>query len=157
MPTYNVTRQVPYSADQVFAISSDVAQYKHFLPLVRKSVVRGKSKLPDGRETFEAELTVAYKKLGIEEVLHSNVVIDRDAKLVTATSEQGPVKHLKSEWRLVELSPNSCEINFTVDYALKSKTLQFVLSGMFDMMVRKVLSSFEERARELYGSASASA
>ncbi len=157
MPNYTITRQVPYSADQVFVIASDVANYKQFLPLVRKSVVTGKTQLPDGREAFNAELTIAYKKLGIHEVLQSNAIVDRANRLVTATSEQGPVKRLKAEWLMVEKDPKSCEINFSVDYELKSKTLQFVLSGMFDMMVRKVMNAFEERARELYGSASASA
>ena len=45
---------------------------------------------------------------------------------------------------------NRCDINFTVDYQLKSRTLQFVLSGMFDLAVRKVMTAFEERARVLY-------
>jgi coenzyme Q-binding protein COQ10 len=157
MPKFSVTRKVPFTVDQVFAISSDVAQYRQFLPLVRRSVVRNKSLLPDGREAFEAELTVAYKKLGIEETLHSNVTIDKANRLVLAQSTQGPVKHLDAVWKIIETGPDSCEIEFTVDYALKSRTLQFVLSGMFDMMVRKVLSSFEERARFLYGSSDAKA
>jgi coenzyme Q-binding protein COQ10 len=53
----------------------------------------------------------------------------------------------------VPTGDNRCDINFTVDYALKSKMLQVVLSGMFDMAVRKVMSAFEERARALYGPA----
>ena len=64
---------------------------------------------------------------------------------------------LDATWKIVETGPSSCEIEFNVDYTLKSRTLQFVLSGMFDLMVRKVLSSFEERARFLYGSPDAKA
>ena len=157
MPKFSVTRKVPFTVDQVFAISSDVAQYRQFLPLVRRSVVRNKAVLPDGRETFEAELTIAYKKLGIVETLHSNVTVDRPNRTIRAQSAQGPVTNLDATWKIVETGPASCEIEFNVDYALKSRTLQFVLSGMFDMMVRKVLASFEERARSLYGSAQAKA
>ena len=155
MPKFSVTRKVPYSADQVFAISMDVAQYRQFVPLVRRSAVRNRSRLPDGRETFEADLVVAYKKLNIEETLTSKVIVDPVNRLVTAQSTEGPVKHLHSEWRISEAGRGFSEIQLTVDYALKSRALQFILSGMFDMIVRRVLSAFEDRAKFLYGSKAA--
>jgi len=34
MPKFSVSRSVPYTADQVFAIARDVARYTEFLPLV---------------------------------------------------------------------------------------------------------------------------
>ncbi len=153
MPKYSISRKVPFSAEQVFAISSDVAHYKKFLPLVRQSRVLSREVLADGREAIETELKFTYNKLGIQETLLSTVTVDKAKLLVLAHSAQGPVKHLDAEWRLTETGPGSCDIQFNVDYALKSKTLQFVLSGMFDLMVRKVMKAFEARAHELYGSA----
>lgn len=153
MPNFSVSRSVPYTADQVFAIARDVARYKEFLPLVKRSIVRGAKTDAQGREHFEGELTVAYDKLRIEEVMTSRVTVDPAVLTVTARSDQGPVKHLVSEWKIVPTGDNRCDINFTVDYTLKSKMLQMVLSGMFDMAVRKVMSAFEERARVLYGPA----
>lgn len=151
MPKFNVARSVPHSAEQVFAIAADVANYRHFLPLVKRSVVRNATELPDGRRTFDGVLTVAYKKLSIEEVMTSHVTVDPANLTVTAESSQGPVKRLVAEWKIVATGENSSDINFAVDYELKSRTLQFVLSGMFDMAVRRIMSAFEERARELYG------
>ena len=153
MPQFSVSRSVPYTADQVFAIARDVARYRDFLPLVKRSLVRNVAKQEDGRETFEGELTISYAKLGIEEVMTSHVTVDPAALTVTARSNQGPVKHLVSEWRIVPTGENRCDINFSVDYQLKSRTLQFVLSGMFDLAVRKVMTAFEDRARALYGPA----
>ena len=153
MPQFSVTRSVPYTAEQVFAIARDVARYKEFLPLVKRSIVRGVRTDEQGREHFEGELTVAYQKLGIEEVMTSRVTVDPKALTVTARSDQGPVKHLVSEWRIVSTGENRCDINFSVDYTLKSRMLQMVLSGMFDMAVRKIMTAFEERARQLYGTA----
>ena len=157
MPKYSLSRKVPFTVDQVFAIASDVAKYKQFLPLVNRSLVRSQSTLPDGREAFEAELTVSYKKLGIEETLQSNVIVDRANQLVEAHSAQGPVKNLDASWKIVDAGSGSSEILLDLDYTLKSRTLQFILSGMFDMMVRKVMNAFEQRARQLYGSAEAKA
>ena len=153
MPKFSVSRSVPYKAEQVFAIARDVARYKEFLPLVKRSIVRHAKTDEQGNEHFEGELTVAYDKLRIEEVMTSRVTVDPAALTVTARSDQGPVKHLVSEWKIVPTGDNRCDINFTVDYTLKSKMLQMVLSGMFDMAVRKVMSAFEERARALYGPA----
>lgn len=153
MPQFSVSRSVPYTAEQVFAIARDVARYKEFLPLVKRSVVRGAKTDEQGREHFEGELTVAYDKLRIEEVMTSRVTVDPEALTVTARSDQGPVRHLVSEWKIVPTGDNRCDINFAVDYTLKSKMLQMVLSGMFDMAVRKVMSAFEDRARQLYGPA----
>ena len=76
--------------------------------------------------------------------------------MVTAHSEQGAVKSLDAQWRIESAGPNICDIDFTVDYTLKSRSLQFILSGMFDFVVRKIMSSFEERARKLYGARPAS-
>ncbi|MFN4143704.1 type II toxin-antitoxin system RatA family toxin [Aestuariivirga sp.] len=153
MPQFSVSRRVPYSAAQVFAIARDVARYREFLPLVKRSLVRNVAKREDGSESFEGELTLAHDKLRIQEVMTSQVSVDPSALTVTARSNEGPVKHLVSEWRIVPTGANSCEISFSVDYQLKSRTLQFVLSGMFDMAVRRVMSAFEERARVLYGPA----
>jgi len=153
VPQFAVTRSVPYAAGQVFAIARDVARYKEFLPLVRRSLVRNATTNAEGIESFEGELTISYDKLRIEEVMTSRVTVDPAAMTVTARSNEGPMKHLVSEWRIVATGDNRCDINFSVDYQLKSRTLQFVLSGMFDLAVRKVMSAFEERARVLYGPA----
>ena len=155
MPKFNVTRSVPYSLEQVFEVASDVASYRTFLPLVNRSLVRNRRTLPDGRETFVAELTVTYKKLGIKETMTSQVVVDHSTHTVTSHCNDGPVKELKAQWLVTPTGPNSCEINFDVDYTLKSRALQFVLSGMFDMIVRRVMTAFENRARELYGAVTA--
>ncbi len=156
MPKFSVTRKVPYSVEQVFAVAADVAQYRHFMPLVKRSSVRGILKNADGGETFDAELEVAYKKLGIKETMHSKVTVDPVKKLVRAMSNEPPVSHLDAQWQITEAGAGACEIAFNVDYALKSRAMQFVLSGMFDMVVRKVMNAFEERARELYGPGKAS-
>ncbi len=156
MPKFSVTRRVSFTADQVFALAADVASYREFLPLVRKSLVRNREELPGGRESFESELVITYRKLGISETMISKVIIDRAANAVTSTAIQGPVQHLDVDWRIVPAGPEACDIHFKVDYALKSRSLQFILSGMFDMIVRRIMSAFEERAKKLYGAVAVS-
>jgi ribosome-associated toxin RatA of RatAB toxin-antitoxin module len=65
-----------FGPEQVFAIARDVARYKEFLPLVKRSIVRNVTTQDDGRETFEGELTVASDTLRIEEVMTSQVTVE---------------------------------------------------------------------------------
>jgi coenzyme Q-binding protein COQ10 len=158
MPKFTVTRHVPFSASQIYDIAIDVASYKKFLPLVTNSTVRNRKPIPGGGESFDAMLTVAYQKLNISETLTCHVVTDPANRTIKAHSNEGPVKSLESDWRIVAAGGNECDIQFSVDYTLKSRSLQFLLSGMFDLIVRRIMSAFEQRARKLYGvPASASA
>ena len=151
MPYFNVSRNVPYSADLVFAIARDVKNYQEFLPLIKRSAERNRAVLEDGRECFDGELLISYPKLGIQEILASRVTVDAQQLSVRAESSRSPVKRLVAEWKIIARSDVSCDITFLVEYELKSRTLQFVLSGMFDLAVRKVMNAFEQRARLLYG------
>lgn len=155
MTKFNVTRHVSFNVDQVFAVASDVTKYHEFVPLVRKSTISNVTTLPDGRVEFDAALTISYKKLGISDVLTSHVVVDEKNRLVTATSSEGMVTHLATEWRLTPGANGGSDVSFNVDYTLRSRSLQFLMSGLFDLMVRKIMSAFEERARKLYGAAAA--
>lgn len=144
-------RSVPYSVDQIFRIAGDVGEYKTFLPLVDRSVIADVVTHPDGKRSFIADLHFAYPKLGISDTLRSRVVVDPAKCTVTASSNEGLVKALASEWK-IRPSANGADIYFTVDYTLKSRSLQFLLSGMFDFAVRRIMTAFEDRARQLYGS-----
>jgi len=144
-------RSLPYSAGQIFQIAGDVGEYDQFLPLVDRSVVTNASTHSDGKRTFAAELHFAYAKLGISDTLRSHVIVDPVACTVRATSHEGPVKSLIAEWKIRARGHAGSEIYFIVDYTLKSRSLQFLLSGMFDFMVRRIMTAFEDRARQLYG------
>jgi coenzyme Q-binding protein COQ10 len=155
MTKVSVSRVVPYTADQVYHIAADVSNYRKFLPLVRASTVSNRQKHPNGLETFDAAMTVTYKKLKIDETFVSRVEADPMQKTVKSTSDRPPVKHLTSIWTMKDLPGGKCRIDYFLDYQLKSRALQFFMSGIFDLAMRKIFSAFEARAKELYGSGNA--
>ncbi len=111
--------------------------------------------LPDGRESFDAATTIVHDKLRIHETMHSHVIVDKASNTVTAHSADGPLKRWiragrsrSAKWRFGDCVQRRLR--------LKSRSLQFLLSGMFDLVVRKIMNAFEARADELYGSRSAS-
>src|SRR5258708_5469692 len=137
MTKFNVSRHVSFNVEQVFAIAADVPKYNEFVPLVRKSAITNLNNLPDGRVEFDAALTISYKKLGVSDVLVSHVIVDPKNHTVTATSSEGMVTHLDTTWKLTPGVNGGSEVTFSVDYTLKSRSLQFLMSGLFDLMVRK--------------------
>ncbi len=151
MPRYSVTRRMEFRPAQVFAVVADVANYKHFLPLVERSTVRSRKSAEDGCESFSADLVVAYHKMRIQEEFSSHVETNLPKLLVTATSSGSAVKKLNSTWEITGVADGASDIAFTVEYEMKSPMLQMLLSGMFDSAVRKIMSAFEARVRELYG------
>ena len=155
MPKFNVKRRMPHSAKQLYDIAADVASYKDFIPLVRKIAIGNRETSAKGVETFDAEMTVTYKKLGIEETTLSHVTANPHDLTVTAHADQGAVKSLDTLWRVHRIDDKCCDVEFSVDYTLRSRSLQFLLSGMFDMVVRRIMTAFEERAKKLYGSVNA--
>ena len=155
MAKFQVTREAAFKVDQLFAIAADVDSYRHFVPLVKESSVMNRRAGPDGVEYFDALLTISSKKLRIRESFVSQVEVDRANYSVRISSSDGPIKNMVSQWQMRSLPNGRTEVNYQVDYALKSRTLQFLMSSIFDLAMRKVLAAFEERARQLYGARAA--
>jgi coenzyme Q-binding protein COQ10 len=146
MKRARLARWMPFSPQQLFPIIARVEDYDEFLPLCSQSRVWGRTLGSDGLERFEAELTIVYPKLGIRESFASSVVADPRGLLITASSRQPPVRHLECAWKLMP-ARGGTEIEMTLEFDMASRTLQFLLHGVFDYAMRKIMAAFEDRAR----------
>lgn len=151
MPKFSTTRRVNLTVEQAFAIAADVASYKDFLPLLKRSVVRGEKKRVGDTETFDADLQVAFEKLGLRETFTSHVISDAKDQTVTATSSDGPMKALKAVWRILDADNGNADVSITVDYTMKNMMLQMVAGGLTDFAAQKIMQAFEDRGKALYG------
>jgi coenzyme Q-binding protein COQ10 len=153
LPKFSITRRVNLSIDQAFAIAADVASYKDFLPLLKRSVIRGERKRIGDIETFDADLQVAFEKLRLRETFTSQVTCNASDQTVTATSSDGPMKALKAVWKIVGVENGKADVSITVEYTMKSMMLQMVAGGLTDFAAQKIMQAFEDRGKALYGSA----
>jgi len=145
-----VKRVVPLTLHQAFAIAADVDSYKDFVPLCTRSTVRGVVQQRSGTRTFDADLQIAVKRLGLSESFTSHVEADEPNKTVLATAEDGPLKSLRALWSMKSIDGARCEVAITIDYELKSKLLQIAAASMMNHAVARVLDAFEMRGRQLY-------
>ena len=153
MPKFATTRRVDLTVNQAFAIAADVASYKDFLPLLKRSTIRGERKRVGEIETFDADLLVAFEKLGLRETFTSQVTTDASQYSVTALSSDGPMKALKAVWNIRSVEDGKTDVTITVDYTMKNMMLQMMADGLTDFAAQKIMQAFEDRGRVLYGKA----
>jgi coenzyme Q-binding protein COQ10 len=144
MPRHNETRHLPYSPDQMFDLVADVAHYGEFLPWVAAVRVR-----EDGETEMVADLVVGFK--GISERFTSKVTKQR-ASRIHVNYLDGPLKYLRNEWTFRPDGEGGTLVDFTVDFAFKSRLFEMLAGQVFDKALRKMIGAFETRAAELYAS-----
>lgn len=127
----------------MFALVADVERYPEFLPWVAALRIRARTE-----NTFTADVIAAFGAL--REKFTSHVTLDREAKTIVVEYVDGPFHHLKNRWHFAQRE-GGCEIDFDIDFALKSKMLETLIGGLFTRAVEKMTAAFDERAHKLYG------
>jgi coenzyme Q-binding protein COQ10 len=148
MPTHSEIRTLPYSAQQMYDLVADVADYPQFLPWCAAARIR--SVTPQGEaEVMEADLVISFKVF--RERFGSRVTLwPADMKIDTEYLD-GPFRHMKSNWAFVDV-PGGCEVTFFVDFEFRNAVLQGIIGVVFNDAMQRIVRAFERRAATLYGS-----
>ena len=148
MPTHSETRPMPYSAQQMYDLVADVANYPKFLPWCAAARIR--SRVPQGAsELMEADLEISFKVF--RERFGSRVVLHPDEHKLDTEYLDGPFRHMKSNWAFKDRADGGCDVSFFVDFEFKNAVLQGVIGMVFNDAMQRIVRAFERRAAELYG------
>jgi coenzyme Q-binding protein COQ10 len=153
LPTFETTRRVPFTAEQMFAVVADVERYPEFVPLCEQLVVKTRE-VGSTHTTLTASMSVGYH--AIRETFTSRVTLRPERKEIDVAKIDGPFARLTNRWRFRDV-PGGSEIHFHIDYAFASRVLSVLMGTVFDKAVRKYTEAFETRARALYGTSAATA
>jgi len=154
MPSFQTTRAVRHTPQQMFDLVADVERYPEFLPLCQGLTVRRRTRSDGGAEILVAEMRVGYK--AIRESFTTRVTLDRPRLTIQAEYVDGPFRYLDNRWTF-RPDPAGCAVGFSIDYEFKSYALGLLMGSMFDRAFRKFTLSFEERADAIYGEPSRAA
>ena len=149
MPSIRESKELPYSADRMFALVADVKSYPQFLPWVVATRVRS-----DDGTVMIADMMVGFKAL--REKFTSRVTRNAPHDIKVEYIE-GPLSHLENLWHFEPTGPDSCRIDFSVDFAFKNPIFEALAGTYLDRAFRKMVGAFEKRAEDLYGNSSSSA
>ncbi|KAK9818010.1 hypothetical protein WJX72_005662 [[Myrmecia] bisecta] len=142
---YHERRLLGWSREQLFEVVTDVDKYVEFVPWCQKSKV-----LCRKPGYVEAELEVGFK-LFVERYT-SQVWLHPPGKVVSKVADSTLFDHLDSTWDFKPgPSPDLTWLTFNVDFAFKSQLYTHVASVFFDEVVKRMMSAFEQRCRQLYG------
>jgi len=139
----NHSKQIPYSADEMYALVNDIRAYPDFLPWCTSAEVR------EEKDThLVATVGIAAGKIRQKFTTENDMQPGRsiDMHLV-----KGPFKFLRGRWQFQPLDEMSCEASLKIEFEFKSRILKLALSGTFNRIMDSMVESFTARAREVYG------
>ncbi|WP_020178763.1 type II toxin-antitoxin system RatA family toxin [Methylopila sp. M107] len=148
MPSFRTVRRVPHSPEQMFDLVADVEKYPLFLPLCEALRVK-KREERDASPVLVADMTIAYKIF--RETFTSRVTLDREAKKILVEYLDGPFSHLENRWTFRPREGGGCEVEFFIDWELRSRRLGLLVGSVFDRVFRRYAEAFEQRADRVYG------
>lgn len=148
MPTHSETRQMPYTADQMYGLVAGVADYPKFLPWCAGARIRSRKPLGVA-EIMEADLVISFKVF--RERFGSRVTLFSDEKKIDTEYLDGPFRYMKSNWSFADRPDGGCDVSFFVDFEFKNAVLQGIIGVVFNEAMQRIVKAFEQRAADLYG------
>lgn len=142
MPSHKETRILPYTAEQLFDLVIDIEKYPEFLPWCMGARINLRQE-----HKIEADVIVGYKMF--REVFSSRVHMIRP-NAIEVEYLKGPMRHLHNKWVFTDLGRDRCEVDFFVDFSLRTKLFESVVDQFFQKALARMIEAFEVRARKLY-------
>jgi coenzyme Q-binding protein COQ10 len=147
MPSHSETRTLPYTAQQMFDLVADVANYPKFLPWTAAARIRSTTDQGD-HDVMLADLVISFKVF--REKFGSRVTLWHQAQKIDTEYLDGPFKHLISKWEFRDVE-DGVEVAFFVDFEFRNRLLQGAAGMFFMEAMQRIVRAFESRAAELYG------
>jgi coenzyme Q-binding protein COQ10 len=146
MPSHAETKVLPYTAQQMYDLVGDVANYPKFLPWTAGARIRSITDYGD-HSIMLADLVISFKVF--RESFGSRVTLWPEKMQIDTAYIDGPFKHLNSVWNFCDVE-GGCEVAFSVDFEFKNKLLQGAAGMFFNEAMSRIVKAFEDRASVLY-------
>ncbi len=145
MPTHAEKRVLPYSPQQMYDLVADIERYPEFLPWCLAARI---TRREEG--AVYSDLVIGFKVF--RERLTSKAVL-RPPDAIDVSYIKGPMRYLDNHWRFLP-HPEGCLLDFYIDFEFRSRVMQKAIGVLFNEAARRMVSAFERRAKQLYGSPS---
>ncbi len=146
MKTVHKSVLIWYSAEEMFALVTDVSAYPQFLPWCDHSAV-----LSQDEHGMTAEVGIAFS--GIHQKFTTRNVHVPGRK-VDVTLVDGPFSKLEGHWSFSpvgDATQRACKVELQLDYAFRSATLGALVGPVFDRIAGSLVDAFVKRAEQVYG------
>ena len=133
---------LPFSAEQMFVLVDNVAEYPQFLPWCGGTSV---TVLDESRIRATVEINYHHVK---QSFTTENVRVE--PQRIDIALLDGPFKHLDGRWQFIALAPTACKIEFRLNYEFSNKLLEKVVGPVFHYIASTFVEAFIKRAEVVY-------
>ena len=148
MPKASVKRLIKCNKNQLIDLVLDVEKYPTFIPYCIDAKVYEKNDTGDFVNII-ADLTIG--KGLFKDTYRSDVKFNKKHNTIYVTNIDGPLKHLDNKW-FFEDHKEGTEIFFDVDFEIKNKFLNIMMTTSFKYGLDKIVDAFQKRANQLFKS-----
>jgi ribosome-associated toxin RatA of RatAB toxin-antitoxin module len=147
MKTVHKSVLIWYSAEEMFALVTDVLRYPEFLPWCDHAGVTEQDE-----HGMKAEIGIAFGGIHQTFITRNEHVPGRKVSMKLLT---GPFSQLDGQWTFSALgSPQqrACKVELELHYGFKNAALAALVGPVFDKIAGSMVEAFVKRAEQVYGS-----
>ena len=145
MPKASVTRHIEREKQKLIDFVLDIEKYPEFIPFCIDSKVYEREDKKD-EIAIIADLTIGRKPF--VDTYKSDVRYDKKNNSIHVTNIGGPLKHLQNNWKFTQ-KENYTEVQFDVDFEIKNKFLDMIMTKSFEFGLNKIADAFQKKAENL--------
>ena len=145
MPKASVKRLIECKKDHLIKIVLDIESYPDFVPFCYDAKIHENKKKGDLVKII-ADLTIG--KGAFKDTYKSDVEYNNKKNSIFVTNINGPLNHLENKWFFNEFG-DSTEVSFEIDFEIKNKFLNILMTTSFQFGLEKIADAFQTRAEEL--------
>jgi ribosome-associated toxin RatA of RatAB toxin-antitoxin module len=134
---------VPYSAEQMYVLVEDVESYPDFLPWCGGAELHW-------RDGDVLEGSVEMHLAGLRRSFRTRNRM-REFKAIDMELVEGPFSHLSGGWEFRALDELGCKVSLEVEFEVKSRATNHLLSRYFEQICNSLVDAFVRRAEQVYG------
>jgi ribosome-associated toxin RatA of RatAB toxin-antitoxin module len=146
MKTVHKSVLIWYSAQEMFALVTDVASYPEFLPWCDRAAVLG-----EDEQGMDAEVGIAFGGIHQTFTTRNDHVPGREVRM---TLVKGPFSRLDGQWKFIPLGggeQRACKVELEMHYGFDNAALSALVGPVFDKIAGSLVDAFVKRAEQVYG------
>ncbi len=147
MKTVHKSVLIWFSAEEMFALVTDVAHYPQFLPWCDQASV-----LAQAQDAMTARVGISFGGIKQSFTTQNTHTPGRQIRMQLV---EGPFSNLEGDWTFTPLGEGqrACKVEFTLRYAFSSTALAALVGPVFDKIAGSLVDAFVKRANQVYGEA----
>ena len=145
MPKASVKRLIKKSKDTLIKFVLDIEKYPEFIPFCENSKIYERN---DDEHFIKIIADLTIGKGPFKDTFKSDVKFNKKNDHLHVVNIDGPLRYMENNWKFVE-NGNMTEVTFDIDFEIKNKFLNILMTKSFQYGLEKIADAFQKRAEKL--------